>query len=71
MGDVAGVHRIRGDNNDLMPFGHCTSLGEALAMFADEPLLFEPGTNYRFGTHGWILLSAVVEGAAADRFARS
>ena len=69
MGDVAGVHRIRGDNNDLMPFGHCTSLAEALAMFADEPLLFEPGTNYRFGTHGWILLSAVVEAAAAEPFA--
>ena len=23
MGDVAGVHRIRGDNNDAMPTAHC------------------------------------------------
>lgn len=66
MGDIAGVHRIRGDNNDNPPGGQCASLDEALATFADEPLLFEPGTRYRFSTYGWILLSAVVEAAAAE-----
>ncbi len=68
LGDVAGVHRIRGDNNDNVPRGHCTNLDEALETFAGEPLLFEPGTKYRFSTHGWILLSAVVEGASGERF---
>ena len=38
--------------------------------FADEPLLFEPGAKYRFSTYGWILLSAVVEGASAEPFSR-
>jgi serine beta-lactamase-like protein LACTB, mitochondrial len=66
MGDIAGVHRIRGDNNDNLPGGHCANLDEALATFADEPLLFEPGTRYRFATYGWILLSAVVEAAARE-----
>jgi serine beta-lactamase-like protein LACTB len=66
MGDIAGVHRIRGDNNDQAPDGQCASLDEALATFADEPLLFEPGTRYRFSTNGWILLSAVVEAAAGE-----
>jgi CubicO group peptidase (beta-lactamase class C family) len=66
MGDVAGVHRIRGDNNDNPPGGQCANLGEALATFADEPLLFEPGTRFRFSTYGWILLSAVVEAAAGE-----
>src|SRR5688572_6893393 len=28
MGDVGGVHRIRGDNNDAMPGGHCESVDE-------------------------------------------
>src|SRR5262245_4810434 len=64
MGDIAGVHRIRGDNNDNPPGGQCVNLDEALATFADEPLLFEPGTRYRFSTYGWILLSAEVEAAA-------
>jgi serine beta-lactamase-like protein LACTB len=66
MGDIAGVHRIRGDNNDNLPGGQCASLADALATFADEPLLFEPGTQYRFSTNGWILASAVLEEAAGE-----
>jgi CubicO group peptidase (beta-lactamase class C family) len=66
MGDIAGVHRIRGDNNDNVPYDHCTTLADAVATFADEPLLFEPGTRYRFATNGWILVSAVVEAAAGE-----
>ena len=70
MGDVAGVHRIRGDNNDAMPERHCEGLGEAVAMLADDPLLFEPGTQHRYSIWGWVLVSAVVEGAAGEPFAR-
>jgi serine beta-lactamase-like protein LACTB, mitochondrial len=70
MGDIAGVHRIRGDNNDNLPDGQCANLDDALATFADEPLLFEPGTRYRFATNGWILVSAVVEAAAGERLPR-
>ena len=68
MGDIAGVHVIRGDNNDSMPARDCASLDEALQIVAVEPLLFEPGTKYRFSTNGWILLSAVVEAAAGEPF---
>ena len=68
MGDVAGVHRIRGDNNDNPPGDHCANLDQALATFAGEPLLFEPGTRYRFSTYGWILVSAVAEAAAKEPF---
>jgi serine beta-lactamase-like protein LACTB, mitochondrial len=66
MGDVAGVHRIRGDNNDLVPGRHCASLGEALSIVAGEPLLFRPGTGYRYSIYGWVLLSAVIAGAAGE-----
>ena len=70
MGDVAGVHRIRGDSNDAMPVSHCASLDEAVAMLADDPLLFEPGTQHRYSIWGWVLVSAVIEGAAGEPFAR-
>jgi serine beta-lactamase-like protein LACTB, mitochondrial len=70
MGDVAGVHRIRGDNNDAMPTTHCASLDEAVEMLASDPLLFEPGTEHRYSIWGWVLVSAVVEGAAGEPFAR-
>src|SRR5687768_8371719 len=69
LGDVGGVHRDRGDANDQMPRGYCATVDEALKTFAYEPLAFEPGTEYRFSTSGWILLSAVIEGAAAEPFA--
>jgi CubicO group peptidase (beta-lactamase class C family) len=70
MGDVAGVHRIRGDNNDAMPVRHCESLDEAVAMLHDDPLLFEPGTEHRYSIWGWVLVSAVVQGAAGEPFDR-
>jgi CubicO group peptidase (beta-lactamase class C family) len=70
MGDVAGVHRIRGDNNDAMPTEHCASVDEAVKLLAGEPLLFEPGSEHRYSVWGWILVSAVVEGAAGERFPR-
>jgi serine beta-lactamase-like protein LACTB, mitochondrial len=50
-------------------YRECAGLDGALKFFADEPLLFQPGTKYRFGTNGWILLSAVVEAAAHEPFA--
>jgi CubicO group peptidase (beta-lactamase class C family) len=61
LGDVAGV--------DGAPRGHCTNLDQALQAYAGEPIGFEPGTEYRFSTYGWILLSAAVEGAANEPFA--
>jgi serine beta-lactamase-like protein LACTB len=70
MGDVAGVHRIRGDNNDAMPTEHCAGNDEAVSMLAGDPLLFEPGTEHRYSIWGWVLVSAVVEGAAGEPFAR-
>ena len=68
LGDVAGVHKIRGEVNDELPRGTCTGLEQALEHFRDEPLFFEPGTQYKFSTSGWILLSAAIEGAAAEPF---
>ena len=68
LGDVAGVHRPRGDSEDNLAYGHCTSLDDAVKVFAGEPLSFEPGTKYQFSTYGWVLLSAVVESASAEPF---
>jgi CubicO group peptidase (beta-lactamase class C family) len=36
--------------------------------FANDPLLFEPGTQYRYSTYGWVLVSAAVEAAANEPF---
>jgi CubicO group peptidase (beta-lactamase class C family) len=68
MSDVGGVHRIRGDNNDAMPGEQCANLGEALPLFAGEPLLFQPGTQHRYSIYGWILLSVLVERVGGEPF---
>jgi len=42
--------------------------GEALQRFASDRLKFEPGTEYRRSSYGWILVSAAVEAAAKRPF---
>jgi CubicO group peptidase (beta-lactamase class C family) len=66
MGHVAGV---RNDAGDEGPLGeHCEQTIEGLQLFGERPLLFEPGTQYRFSSFGWILMSAAVEAAADEPF---
>ena len=45
-----------------------TSVTDALEIFADDPLLYEPGTGFQYSTHGYTLLSAVIEGAAGQPY---
>ena len=68
MGDVAG---LKGEDPDdgVLTSSHCERPADAVALFAKEPLLFQPGTEYRASTFGWALLSAVVEAAADTPFA--
>jgi serine beta-lactamase-like protein LACTB len=43
------------------------SVTESLAIFADDPLLFLPGTDKQYSTYAWTLLSAALEGADGQR----
>ncbi len=44
------------------------SLTEALSIFKDDPLEFEPGTRFLYTTYGYTLLGAVIEGASGMPF---
>jgi serine beta-lactamase-like protein LACTB len=68
MGHLAGVRRDAGDEEPLSV--HCERTVEGLQRFAESPLLFEPGTQYRYSSYGWILVSAAVEAAADEPFVR-
>lgn len=46
------------------------SVSDALSLFKDDPLLFEPGTDFYYSSYGWVLLSAVMEEAANTPFDR-
>lgn len=69
MGHTSGLRSDGGDEGPL--FGtHCDRPVEALAAFADRPLLFEPDTAYRYSRYGWIVVSAALEQAAGTSFQR-
>jgi CubicO group peptidase (beta-lactamase class C family) len=67
MGHVAGVRNDGGDEGPLFS-RLCERPVDALPFFAERPLLFEPGTDYRYSSYGWILVSAAVEAAAGEPF---
>lgn len=43
-------------------------IAKGLSRFADDRLRFEPGTQFAFSSHGWVLVSAVVQNAAGLPF---
>jgi len=67
MGHVAGVKTDGGDEGPLFSV-RCERPVEALRYFKDSKLLFEPGTQYRYSSYGWILVSAAVEAATDEPF---
>ncbi len=44
------------------------SIESSLAIFKDDPLLFEPDTSFNYSTYGYTLVSAAVEGATGRSF---
>jgi CubicO group peptidase (beta-lactamase class C family) len=65
MGHVAGVRNDGGDEGPLLG-RRCERTVDGLEAFGGRALLFEPGTQYRFSSYGWILVSAAVEAAAGE-----
>src|SRR4051812_24334150 len=54
LGHLSGIRHYRGD--DFASTKHYASMTDSLAMFANDPLLFEPGTKYQYSTYGYTLL---------------
>jgi serine beta-lactamase-like protein LACTB, mitochondrial len=67
MGHLAGVRTDGGDEGPLFSV-RCERAVDGLPYFKDSQLLFEPGTQYRYSSYGWILVSAAVEAAADEPF---
>jgi CubicO group peptidase (beta-lactamase class C family) len=66
---MGGLSGIRNDAGDEEPIGvHCDGALEAMPRFANDKLLFEPGTRYRASSYGWILVSGAVAAAAGEAF---
>ena len=65
-GHLAGIRHYQGDENFIRdPY---PTVLDGLTIFADDPLLHEPGTAFAYTSYGFNLLGAVVEGAAKRPF---
>jgi serine beta-lactamase-like protein LACTB, mitochondrial len=67
-GHLAGIRHYRGD--EFYSRKHYDNVTDALEIFANDSLVSPPGTKYNYSTYGFVLLSAIVEGAAREPFLR-
>jgi len=65
-GHLAGIRHYRGD--EFYSQRHYASVNQSLDIFKNDSLLFRPGDKYSYSTYGFVLLSAVIEGAAGEPF---
>ena len=64
-GHTAGIRHYKGSEfliNDKM------SIVEGLDIFKESDLLFKPGTNFKYSTYGWNLLSVVIQNISKKDF---
>ncbi|MGI4741060.1 MAG: serine hydrolase domain-containing protein [Janthinobacterium lividum] len=68
-GHLAGIrHYNLDDPHDANRTEHYQTVTQALAIFQQDPLLFEPGTQYHYSSYGWNLIGAVIEGIVGQAY---
>lgn len=65
-GHLAGIRHYEG--NEFLSNTAYQSVTAGLAIFANDTLLFEPGTRFAYSSYGFNLIGAVVEGASGENF---
>lgn len=65
-GHIAGIRHYQGD--EFASMARYPTVRDGITIFADDTLLFEPGTRYSYSSYGWNLVSAVIEGASGEPF---
>ena len=67
LGHLAGVRHYKAPGESSMAT-HFPTVQAGLAVFADDPLLHEPGSKYLYSSFGFNLLGAVMEKASGESF---
>jgi serine beta-lactamase-like protein LACTB len=47
---------------------HYNTMSAGFAIFAADPLLFEPGTRFNYSTYGYTVVGCVIEGASGEKY---
>jgi serine beta-lactamase-like protein LACTB len=67
LGHLSGIRHYRNEE-EVTSTRHYTTLVEALDIFKNDPLLFEPGTKFSYTTYGYNVIGCVIEGASGMNF---
>jgi len=62
-GHLGGIRHY--GSGEFMSRTKYKSVSEGLAIFINDPLINQPGTEYAYSSYGWNLISAAMENAAA------
>jgi serine beta-lactamase-like protein LACTB len=71
LGHLAGIRHYNQDGKGDVPEDsarHFSSMEESLQLFANDPLVAAPGTEFHYSTYGYTLLGCVLEGAASQKY---
>ena len=63
---TSGIRHYR--EGEIESTRHYKWMSDGFAIFANDPLLFEPGTAFSYSTYGYTVVGCVIEGASGERF---
>ena len=64
----AGIRHYLPDGSDNFITKHYDNVVDALEIFEDDPLLFIPGEQYSYSSHGYNLIGAIIQQASGEEF---
>ena len=68
---LSGIRHYNDDGKGDVPEDsarHFATMEDSLQLFASDPLLSKPGTQFHYSTYGYTLLGCVLEGAASQKY---
>ena len=68
---LSGIRHYNNDGKGDVPDDsarHFATMEESLQLFASDPLLSRPGTQFHYSTYGYTLLGCILEGAASQKY---
>lgn len=71
LGHLGGIRHYNSDGKGDIPDDsarHFASMEESLQIFAADPLVAKPGTQFHYSTYGYTVLGCVLEGAASEKY---
>ena len=73
LGHLSGIRHYNKDGKGYVPEDsarHFASMEESLQLFASDPLVSKPGTQFHYSTYGYTLLGCVLEGGCLRKICR-